>query len=158
MNRHAKKLTKHAAEHLQPGEQYEVAIVATPPQPKYAPLLLAFGGLGVLLGQALAKRRMKNIPPDMQGTWAASLMTVDALWLGLTDSRLIAVRGNTAKPRELHVEFGLENVIDVRRNPRLGTHRIELDLIDDSTVSFDLPSGSGMKQFIETIERRTVSA
>lgn len=158
MNRIAKTLTKHAAQHLGPGEGYEVGILATPQQPKYAPLLMAFGGLGMLVGQSLAKRRMKDLPADVHGTWAASLMTSDNLWLALTDSRLVAIRGNNSKPRELHVAFGLENILGVRRPKKFGSPDLELDLIDGSTVAFSTPTNNGLKDFVRILESRTVSA
>jgi len=153
MSRLADKVNAQAHAHLAAGEKAEAAVVAPPEVPSGVAGLMMFGALGVLLLQAIVKRRRKSEMEDSRGKWSHALIWPDPLILALSWNRLLAFRARGSRPGELHVAFELTNIRAMSASKELAGHRLELVLVDGSRVAFHVRSKRRAAEFVETYER-----
>ncbi len=154
----AKKINKHCADDLHPGEEVLAATFGQPPgairrQVAYG----AVGGaVGAIAGEALANKRIEQSDQNSGEGITLDIPKGKAV-LGLSAQRLL-VFGHSAlsgRPKGLNASIPLDQIqsIDVDQGKLAG--KMLITFVDGSSVDFDIVKTSGPGPFAEKFTELT---
>jgi len=153
-----KKIHKHCAEDLQPGEQVLAATFGQPPGAIRRQVALgAIGGaVGAVAGEALANKRIKD-SDQRDGEGITLDIPKGKAVLGLSAQRLLVFGHSTmsGRPKGLNASIPLDQIASIDVDQGKLTGKMLITFVDDSSIDFDIVKTSGPGPFAEKFSELT---
>lgn len=154
----AKKINKHCAQDLLPGEEVLAATFGQPPGAIRRQVAFgAIGGaVGAIAGEALASKRIKD-SDQKSGEGITLDIPAGKAVLGLSAQRLL-VFGHSAlsgRPKGLNASIPLDQVKSIEVDQGKLAGKMLITFVDGSSVDFDIVETSGPGPFAEKFTELT---
>lgn len=153
-----KKIHKHCADDLEPGEEVLVSTFGQPPGAIRRQVAFgAIGGaIGAVAGEALANKRIKDSDQEAGEGIVLEIPAGKAV-LGLSAQRLL-VFGHSAlsgRPKELNASIPLDQISSIEVDEGKLAGKMLISFVDGSSIDFDIVKTSGPKPFAEKFTELT---
>ena len=150
-----KKVVKNCSQYLHPGETFEGAVFGRPAGSFGRSVAFGVGGLaGAVVSEKVARKREGEHEGATETGMASDFPSGDVV-LAVTPMRFLVFKfaQMSGKPKELLVEYPLEQVSEIRQEARKMHRSLQICFSDGSLADLDVVKLAKPDEFVEAFER-----